>query len=38
MKKFINCLQEYVTKNKLNFVDGESVLTMRYECCNENNP
>ena len=38
MKGFLDCLQAYATKDKPNFGDGESVLTMLYECHNENKP
>ena len=38
VKKVLDRLQAYVTKFKPNFGDGESVLTMLYECHNENNP
>ena len=38
MKEFLDCLQAYATKDKPNFGDGESVLTMLYECHNENKP
>ena len=38
MKKYFEILKAYVEVNPPNFGDGESVLTMLYECYNENNP
>ena len=38
MEKYICILKEYVDSHAPNFGDGESVLTMLYECHNENNP
>ena len=38
MKTFIETLKSYVEAHPPNFGDGESVLTMLYECHNENNP
>lgn len=38
MEKYIQALREYALSHGPNFGDGESVLTMLYECHNENNP
>ena len=38
MKTFFETLKAYIEANPPNFGDGESVLTMLYECHNENNP
>ena len=38
MEKYIRILKEYVDSHAPNFGDGESVLTMLYECHNENSP
>lgn len=38
MKKYFEVLKTYVEQHPLCFGDGESVLTMLYECHNENNP
>ena len=38
MKNYFETLKTYVEANSPNFGDGESVLTMLYECYNENNP
>lgn len=38
MKTYFETLNAYVEANPPDFGDGESVLTMLYECHNENNP
>ena len=38
MNPYFECLKAHIKTNPLNFGDGESVLTMLYECYNENNP
>ena len=38
MNSFFEKLKAYIQSNPPNFGDGESVLTMLYECHNENNP
>ena len=38
MKTYIEALKAYVEQHLPRFGDGESVLTMLYECHNENNP
>ena len=38
MKTFIETLKSHIEAHPPNFSDGESVLTMLYECHNENNP
>lgn len=38
IEKYIQALKEYAQSHEPNFGDGESVLTMLYECHNENNP
>ena len=38
MKTYYEALKAYIQKHPPNFGDGESVLTMLYECYNENNP
>ena len=38
MKQFIETLKAHIEQHPPNFGDGESVLTMLYECHNENNP
>ena len=38
MKNYFETLKAYVEANPSNFGDGESVLTMLYECHSENNP
>ena len=37
-KKYFESLKTYIEQHPPNFGDGESVLTMLYECYNENNP
>ena len=37
MKNFYDVLNQYVSENRPNFVDGESVLTMLYEAYSECN-
>ena len=38
MKSYFEKLKAYIDAHSPNFGDGESVLTMLYECHNENNP
>ena len=38
MKKYIETLKTYIEQHPPCFGDGESVLTMLYECHNENSP
>ena len=38
MKTYYEALKAYIEKHPPNFGDGESVLSMLYECYNENNP
>ena len=38
MEKFLETLKRHIAELPPNFGDGESVLTMLYECHNENNP
>ncbi len=38
MKSFFAILKAYIEAHPPNYGDGESVLTMLYECHNENNP
>ncbi len=38
MKQFLETLKQHIAEHPPNFGDGESVLTMLYECHNENNP
>ena len=38
MKTYFDALKAYTAEHPPNFGDGESVLTMLYECHNENNP
>ena len=38
MEKFLETLKRHIAEHPPNFGDGESVLTMLYECHNENNP
>lgn len=38
MNPYFESLKTHIKTNPLNFGDGESVLTMLYECYNENNP
>ena len=38
MNFFFEKLKAYIQSKPPNFGDGESVLTMLYECHNENNP
>lgn len=38
MKTFFKTLKAYIEAHPPIFGDGESVLTMLYECHNENNP
>ena len=38
LKNYFETLKAYIAKHPPNFGDGESVLTMLYECHNENNP
>ena len=38
MKTYFDALKAYIEAQPPNFGDGESVLTMLYECHNETNP
>ena len=38
MEKFLEALKRHIAEHPPNFGDGDSVLTMLYECHNENNP
>lgn len=38
MVKFLETLKRHIAEHPPNYCDGESVLTMLYECHNENNP
>ena len=38
MNPYLEKLKAHIEANPPNFGDGESVLTMLYECYNENNP
>ena len=38
MNPYLEKLKAHIKANPPNFGDGESVLTMLYECYNENNP
>ena len=38
MNPYFESLKAHIEANPPNFGDGESVLTMLYECYNENNP
>ena len=38
MKQFFETLKAHIQQHPPNYGDGESVLTMLYECHNENNP
>ena len=38
LKTYFEKLKTYVANNPPSYGDGESVLTMLYECHNENNP
>ena len=38
MKTYFEALKAYIEAHPPNYGDGESVLTMLYECHNENNP
>ena len=38
MNSYFEALKAYLEQHPPNFGDGESVLTMLYECHNENNP
>ena len=38
MKQLFETLKAHIEQHPPNFGDGESVLTMLYECHNENNP
>ena len=38
MKQFTETLKTHIEQHPLNYGDGESGLTMLYECHNENNP
>ena len=38
IEKYIQALREFARSHEPNFGDGESVLTMLYECHNENSP
>ena len=38
MKQFLDTLKAHIEQRPPNYGDGESVLTMLYECHNENNP
>ena len=37
MEKFLKILKRHIAEHPPNYGDGESVLTMLYECHNENN-
>ena len=38
MEQFLGTLKRHIAEHPPNFGDGNSVLTMLYECYNENNP
>lgn len=38
IEKYIQALKEYALSHEPNFGDGESVLTLLYECHDENSP
>ena len=38
MKTYLEAIKYHIESHPPNFGDGESVLTMLYECYNENNP
>lgn len=38
MKPIIEIIKQHIDVHPLNFGDGDSVLTMLYECYSENNP
>ena len=38
MKQFFETLKTHIEQHPPNYGDGESVLSMLYECHNENNP
>ena len=38
METYFEALKAYIEAHPPNYGDGESVLTMLYECHNENNP
>ena len=38
MKTYLEAIKSHIESHPPNFGDGESVLTMLYECYNENNP
>ena len=38
MKSYLQAIKSHIEAHPPNFGDGESVLTMLYECYNENNP
>ena len=38
METYFEALKAYIEAHPPNYGDGESVLTMLYECYNENNP
>ena len=38
MDKFLKTLKRHIAEHPPNFGDGDSILTMLYECHNENNP
>lgn len=38
MDKFLKTLKQHIAEHPPNFGDGDSILTMLYECHNENNP
>ena len=38
IEKYIQALREYALSHEPNYGDGASVLTMLYECHNENSP
>lgn len=38
MEQFLEALKRHIAEHPPNFGDGDSVLTMLYECHNENNP
>ena len=38
MKQLLEALKSHIAQHPPNYGDGESVLSMLYECHNENNP
>ena len=38
MKTYLEAIKSHIESHPLHFGDGESVLTMLYECYNKNNP